>query len=143
MDLNDELLVPERGSWAPRVVRRDGHLLLTMMVASGHMDRSVALPVAERHVPVLRDDATRYWLLHAALHSPYQLRDTELDADELATYLDTILLAPADEVEEFLTALDHGRANGAISNIVSIFTHADRLAMRDGRWFEALDAAAG
>jgi hypothetical protein len=124
----------KRGQFASMVVRRGEQLELNMLVASGHFDRDCEFPITERHLEALRDDE-RYLFLFAALHHPFQLSATELGADDVATYLDTILFAPKDEVEAFLTELDHGQANGAISNLVHIYAKADGPAMRAGHWF--------
>ena len=124
----------KRGQFASMVVRYGEQLELDILVASGHLDRNCTFPISERHLEALRDDE-RYLFLFAALHHPFQLPDTELDPAQVATYLDTILFAPHNEVEAFLTDLDHGRANGAISNLVHIYAGADGPALRAGHWF--------
>lgn len=132
--MNGVLELDKRDQFASMVLRDGDQLNLDMLVASGHMDRNCVFPITERHLEALRDH-DRYLLLFAALHHPFQLAATELSPDEVATYLDTILFAPENKVEVFLTELDHGRANGAISNLVHIYAGADREAMRAGRWF--------
>ena len=132
--MNGVVELDKRDQFASMVIRDGEQLELNMLVASGHMDRDCVFPIAARHLEALRDH-TRYLLLYAALHHPFQLSQTELTSEKVATYLDTILFAPEDEVDAFLTELDHGTANGAISNLVHIYSGADRVAMREGRWF--------
>ena len=132
--MNGVLELDKRDQFASMVIRDGEQLNLDMLVASGHMDRNCVFPITERHLEALQND-TRYLFLFAALHHPFQLLQTELSPEEVATYLDTILFAPEGEVEAFLSELDHGRANGAISNLVHIYAGADRDAMRAGRWF--------
>ena len=128
------LELDKRGQFASMVIRYDDRLELDILVASGHKDRNCTFPITERHLEALRDHE-RYLFLFAALHHPFQLRQTELSPAEVATYLDTILFAPDDAVEAYLTTLDHGTANGALSNLVHIYAGADRDAMRAGSWF--------
>jgi hypothetical protein len=128
------LELDKRDQFASMVFRYGDRLELDMLVASGHFDRNCTFPITERHLEALHNDE-RYLFLFAALHHPFQLPDTELTAPEVTTYLDTILFAPHAEVEAFLTGLDHGDANGAISNLVHIASGIDRAAMREGRWF--------
>ena len=80
-------------------------------------------------------DAERAAFLQAALHHPFQLKETNLDLVEQRQYLDTILHAPKNETEEFLTRLDR-IANGAISNMVRITCGRELETMRNGIWFQ-------
>jgi hypothetical protein len=128
------LELDKRKQFASMVFRYNDRLELDMLVASGHWDRNCTFPITERHLEALRDDE-RYLFLFAALHQPFQLPETELTPAEVTRYLDTILLAPENDVELFLTDLDHGRANGAISNLVHICSGADAAVLRAGRWF--------
>jgi hypothetical protein len=125
-----------RPRYPSMVLRRGESLVLEMLVASGHLDRRCTFPISERHLAVLRDDDVRYLLLFAALHHPSQLRETELAPAEVEVYLDTILAAPREEVAAFLTSLDRGRANGAISNLVHLVSGVELSGLRAGRWFE-------
>ncbi|MGJ0121118.1 DUF6357 family protein [Williamsia sp. MIQD14] len=133
-----EVVVEPLGPYGPSVLRAGGELVYEIYIASGHADRVERLPISERHAQVLRTDAKRYWFLFTALHDPYQLTETRLSADRLSEYLDTILLAEPAVVEAFLTDLDHGSANGALSNLLRIFVDADRERMREGHWFDAI-----
>jgi len=135
-----QVLLEARDAYAPRVLRRGGGPLWEMYVASGFADRVVELPVSEADLGVLRADGERYWFLFAALHHPYQLTQTYLDDAELARWCQAILHAPRAQTESFLTRLDHGRANGAISNLLRIFVDADTARLRDGHWFGSLTA---
>ena len=137
---SSDVVVDAGGPWGPRVLRSEGRLVYEIYVASGHADREERLPIAERHAQVLSTDPERYWFLFAALHHPYQLIETRLNADRLSEYLDTILLAEPAVVEVFLTDLDHGSANGALSNLLRIFVDADYARMRAGHWFGSIPA---
>lgn len=132
------MLLGAGGAYAPRVLRRGGGPLWEMHVASGFADRVVELPLSEADLGVLRSDEERYWFLFAALHHPYQLSETHLDDAELARWCQAVLHAPRAQTEDFLTRLDHGRAGGAISNLLRIFTGADTARLRDGHWFGSL-----
>ena len=74
-------------------------------------------------------------LLQAALHRPFQLQETALDKSEQRYYLDKILHANESKVNTFLTELDHGQANGAISNMVRKASDRDIENLRNGDWF--------
>jgi hypothetical protein len=119
------------------IIRRDNQLELHMLVASGHAGRSCVFPLTDRHLEAAQAEPDRYLFAYAALHHPFQLAKTELPPDEVGIYLDRILLAPEGEVETFLTDLDHGRANGALSNLVHLCSEASYERMRSGRWFAA------
>ncbi|WP_328857999.1 hypothetical protein OG579_02825 [Williamsia herbipolensis] len=134
-----EVVVLEpRAPYGPGVLRVGGDLVYEIYVASGHADRVERLPISERHAHVLSTDVERYWFLFTALHHPYQLTETRLSAERLTDYLDAILFAEQPVVEAFLTELDHGSANGALSNLLRIFVDADYSRMRDGRWFGSI-----
>ncbi|VBB13507.1 hypothetical protein [Burkholderia stabilis] len=133
MTAPDTVLV-SRGPYAPIVIERDGGLLYRIDIESGHASFHREFPVEPDAVRVLRDDAERYFFLFAALHHPYQLRATSLSDAERERYFGTILFAGSDEVGAFLTRLDRG-SNGAVSNLLRIFTQADYAQLRAGRWF--------
>ncbi|RXV69534.1 hypothetical protein D1006_31335 [Burkholderia stabilis] len=133
MTAPDTTLV-SRDPYAPVVIERDGRLLYRIDIESGHASFHREFPVDRDAVRVLRDDAERYYFLFAALHHPYQLRATNLSDAERERYFSTILFAGRDEVEAFLTQLDRG-SNGAVSNLLRIFTQADYGQLRAGRWF--------
>ncbi|MGU3294693.1 DUF6357 family protein [Williamsia sp. M5A3_1d] len=133
-----DVVVERRDPYGPSVLRSGGQLVYEIYVASGHADRVERLPITEAHAQVLGVDAQRYWFLFTALHQPYQLTETRLSPERLNLYLDTILFAEPTVVEAFLTDLDHGTANGALSNLLRIFLAADQAQMRAGRWFEAV-----
>lgn len=132
------VVVEPRDPYGPSVLHTGGRLVYEIYVASGHFDRVERLPITEAHAEVLSVDPRRYWLLFTALHHPYQLVETRLDPEQLTNYLDTILFATPAVVEGFLTDLDHGSANGALSNLLRIVLNADHPQMRAGRWFEAI-----
>lgn len=136
-----EVVLDARAPYGPRILRRDGRLLFEIYVASGHLDRIEELPITERHAAVLCTDAERYWFLFTALHHPYQLASTRLSDARLGEYLDTVLCAPRAETERFLTDLDHGTANGALSNLLRIAVDGDHTRMRAGRWFGSIPTA--
>ncbi|MDR6501948.1 hypothetical protein J2785_005128 [Burkholderia ambifaria] len=125
-----------RDPYAPVVIERDGRLLYRIDIESGHASFYREFPVEPDAVRVLRDDAERYYFLFAALHHPYQLRATNLSDAERERYFSTILFAGRDEVEAFLAQLDRD-SNGAVSNLLRIFTRADHGQLRAGRWFGA------
>ena len=108
---------------------------LFMSIASGFADFEVEVPLEEKDLHVLRTDSERSAFLQAALHHPFQFKETALSGSEQRRYLDIILHSPVAEVEAFLTALDHGSANGAISNMLRITRGRDQQAMRSGKWF--------
>lgn len=108
---------------------------LFVSIASGFADFEVRVPINEKDLQVLQTDSERLALLQAALHHPFQLRQTALSEIEQRKYLDIILHSSVAEVETFLTTLDHGSANGAISNMMRITRGRNHQTMRSGRWF--------
>jgi hypothetical protein len=111
----------------------DANLFLS--IASGHADFEVKVPLSDRDLQVLLEDHERAAFIQAALHHPFQLRSTALSEIEQRRYLDVILHAPKADVEAFLTDLDHGSANGAISNMLRITRGRNQQHMREGAWF--------
>ena len=69
------------------------------------------------------------------MHHPFQLKDTWLDKLTLREYLDKILHSPKVVTEAFLTEKDHGRAHGAIANMVRITSDKEYSKLREGIWF--------
>ncbi|MGS0891531.1 hypothetical protein ACVBGC_03070 [Burkholderia stagnalis] len=131
-----------RDPYAPIVIERDGQLLYRIDIESGHASFFREFPIESDAVRVLRDDVERYYFLFAALHHPYQLSATNLSDAERERYFNIILFADRDDVEAFLTQLDRA-GNGAVSNLLRIFTRADLGLLRAGRWFGAgVDAPA-
>ncbi len=116
-------------------LKKDRKYSLNISVDSGFVDFSVVVPLNKRDFEVIATDEWRATLLQAAMHHPFQLRRTALTADEQRKYLDIILHAPKSEVELFLTHLDHGEANGAISNMVSFAAKVEYQSLRNGFWF--------
>ena len=112
-----------------------GEHSLSLSVESGFVGFDVTIPLIEQDVAVLESDNERAAFLQAALHYPFQLKETRLDMAEQRYYLDRILHSPKSEVEEFLTKIDHGKANGAISNMVNITCNKDHWKLRKGQWF--------
>ena len=117
------------------VVTDSDPILLSLSVDSGHIEFEITLSITARDLAVIESDEERRTFLQAALHQPFQLKETNLNETDQRQYLDAILHAPAIDTEGFLSELDHGRANGAISNMVRITLHRDATAMRDGKWF--------
>lgn len=120
--------------WMTAKESEDGYFL-ELSVASGHADFVVTIKIDARDFEVLEKDTQRAAFLQAALHDPFQLSVTALDEQEQRKYLDVVLHASKLEVEEFLTAKDHGRANGAISNMLRITSDCNQLRLRQGHWF--------
>lgn len=118
------------------VLTHEGQHWLSLCVASGHMEFEVALPLTDEDRAVIEADEERAAFLQAALHQPFQLKETRLGDLEQRLYLDTILHAPRKEVEAFLTQKDQGRANGAISNMLRLTCRRDCDSMRSGQWFK-------
>ncbi|WP_297811359.1 hypothetical protein [uncultured Methylophaga sp.] len=116
-------------------IAKDGDYSLKISIASGFVDFGVTVPLENRDFEIIATDEWRATLLQAAMHHPFQLKETALSKSEQKKYLDIILHAQESEVEAFLTELDHGRANGAISNMVRITAKADYQNLRDGKWF--------
>jgi hypothetical protein len=117
------------------VLSDNGKYSLLFCVASGFVDFEVKIPLTKQDYTVIEADNERAALLQAALHQPFQLKETALGVEEQRYYLDTILHAPKPEVEAFLTEKDYGVANGAISNMVQITCGIDQGLLRTGQWF--------
>ena len=113
----------------------NGEHSLSLSVESGFIGFDVTIPLIEQDVAVLESDTERAAFLQAALHHPFQLKETRLDRAGQRYYLDRILHSPKSEVEDFLTNIDHGRANGAISNMVNTTCNKDHWKLRKGQWF--------
>ncbi|KQB06576.1 hypothetical protein [Vibrio metoecus] len=118
-------------------LEKDGNYSLDISVASGFAEFYVVVPLNKLDFEVIASDERRATLLQAAMHHPFQLRDTALSENEQRKYLDVILHAPEPEVENFLTELDHGSANGAISNMVRITAKSEYQSLRNGNWFNS------
>ena len=113
----------------------DGKHSLSLCIASGFADFVVTIPLTEKDFDVIKTDDERASFLQAALHHPYQLKETRLGNEEQRHYLDMILHSPRPEAESLLTEIDHGPANGAISNMVRITCGKDQGLLRRGQWF--------
>jgi len=109
---------------------------LEICVASGHADFTININIEEHDFKIIEKDEERASFLHASFHHPFQLKDTNLNEVEQRHYLDVILHSRKSEVEKFLTAMDHGNANGAISNMIRITCKRDYSLMRKGHWFK-------
>lgn len=109
---------------------------LDLNIASGHADFNVTIALSENDYAVIEKDEEIVAFLQAALHHPFQLKETWLKESEQRKYLDIILHSPKDVVESFLTEKDHGRAHGAISNVVRITCGREQSNMRSGHWFQ-------
>ena len=117
------------------VLSEDGEFSLSLCVESGFAELVVTISLTEDDLAVIGSDDERASFLQAALHHPFQLKEAGLGGQEQRRYLDKILHSPVAEVEDFLTELDHGSANGAISNMVRITCGKDQGLMRSGQWF--------
>ena len=113
----------------------NGIYILDVSVESGFAEYNVIVDINAQDFEVIENDKYRATLLKAALHRPFQLKETALNKAEQRYYLDMILHANEAEVNTFLTKLDHGQANGAISNMVRKASNRDIKKLRDGDWF--------
>lgn len=105
-------------------------------VASGFADFPVTIRLNKDDFEVIEKNEDRAALLCAAMHHPFQLKESALNYEQQRNYLDVILHFPESEVEKFLTEKDHGRANGAISNYMRLACSREPSLMRDGQWFK-------
>jgi hypothetical protein len=112
----------------------EGHKM-ELSVESGFASFTVSVTINQRDFDVIKQNEERAALLCAAMHHPFQLRETKLNQDEQRHYLDVILHSPTHEVEKFLTKKDHGSANGAISNFIRLTYDREQSLMRQGKWF--------
>ncbi|MES9934585.1 MAG: hypothetical protein ABW162_17420 [Candidatus Sedimenticola sp. PURPLELP] len=110
---------------------------MDLVVASGFTDFIVTIRLNQRDFEVIENIEERAALLCAALHHPFQLRETALNELEQRNYLEVILHEATPVVEHFLTEKDHGNANGAISNFMQITTGREQSLMRKGQWFNS------
>ncbi len=108
---------------------------LFVLISSGFADFEVKVALEEKDLQVLQTDSERSAFLQAALHQPFQVRETALSEVEQRRYLDIILHSQVADVENFLTTLDHGSANGAISNMLRITRGRNQQVLRSGAWF--------
>ncbi|WP_175870212.1 hypothetical protein [Burkholderia sp. BCC0397] len=129
-----DTVLASRDPYAPIVIEQDGRLLYRIDIESGHASFYRDFPVEPDAVRVLRDDAERYYFLFAALHHPYQSSATNLPDAERERYFSTILFAGHDAVDAFMTERDRA-SNGAVANVLRLFTQADYRQLREGRWF--------
>lgn len=114
---------------------KDGVYVLFLAIASGFADFEVHLQIEKHDFEVIRNDAQRTAFLQAALHHPFQLQKTTLSEVEQRLYFDKILHSPVNETEAFLTQMDYGIANGAISNMLRITSGKNVILLRKGQWF--------
>jgi len=117
------------------ILSGNGKHSLSLCVESGFVGFEVTIPLTEQDFAVIETENERAAFLQAALHHPFQLKETRLGNTEQRYYLDMILHSPKSEVEAFLTEMDHGAANGAISNMVHITCGKDQALLRRGQWF--------
>ncbi|MEG3755322.1 hypothetical protein [Psychromonas arctica] len=108
---------------------------LEICVGSGHADFTVNFILNKQDFDVIEKDEERAAFLHAALHHSFQHRETNLNNKEQRHFLDVILHGEKSVVESFLTQMDHGDANGAISNMIRITCKREQSRMRQGHWF--------
>jgi hypothetical protein len=112
----------------------DKHSLI-LSVESSFVGFEVTIALTKEDFAVIETENERAAFLQAALHQPFQLKETGLGNVEQRYYLDMILHSPKSSVEVFLTEMDHGAANGAISNMVQITCGKDQALLRRGQWF--------
>lgn len=110
--------------------------LLSLCVESGFMSYEVTISLSEKDVEVIKSNSERASFLQAAFHHPFQLKKSHLSIFEQRQYLDTILHSSKNIVEQFLTKMDHGSANGAVSNMLRITCGRDPEKLRKGQWFD-------
>jgi hypothetical protein len=108
---------------------------LTLWIESGFASFDIVIPLKKEDYLVIERDSERAAFLCAAFHHPFQLAETNLDLGEQRIYLDIILHASKEKVEEFLSKKNQGRANGAISNFLRLTCKRDQDLMRAGNWF--------
>ncbi len=90
---SDEIIF-HTGYWEPIVIRRNGMMVYSMPVDSGHQSFVVETPIIEADYAVLTTDDERFLKLFAVLHQPCQLARTTPDAKEMREYFDIMLHAP-------------------------------------------------
>jgi len=117
------------------LLSNDDSFSLALAVASGHADFTVFIPLTFEDHEKFKVDEERAAFLQAALHHPFQLKETWLDENTQRDYLDNILHANRSATEKFLTELDNHKANGAIANMVRITTGKSYESLRKGEWF--------
>ncbi len=113
-----------------------GEYSMLLSVESSFVSFDVVIPLNEQDYAVIENEGERAAFLQAALHHPFQLNETRLGKSEQRIYLDKILHSSETETETFLTELDHGSANGAISNMVHLTCGKEQWLMRKGKWFD-------
>jgi hypothetical protein len=116
-------------------IASDAKHTMELDVESGFVSFTVSISISKEDFDVLKQNEERAALLCAAIHHPFQLRQTNLNQNEQKYYLKVILHAPIPEVEKFLTEKDHGSANGAISNFIRLTYGRKQSSMRQGKWF--------
>jgi len=116
-------------------IAEKGIYILEISVESGFAEFNVNININAQDFEAIENDKYRAILLNAALHRPFQLKETALQETDQRYYLDKILHADESEVNVFLTKLDHGQANGAISNMVCKASNRDSKKLRSGDWF--------
>ncbi len=113
----------------------DEKYILSIWVESGFANSKIDITITEKDYSILENDGERAAFLVSAFHHPFQLKKTYLNLEEQRQYLDIILHAPKETVEAFLTEKDHGKAHGAISNMMRITCGRDQKLLRSGKWF--------
>ena len=108
---------------------------MSLSIESGFTDFELVVALNKKDFAVLRNGGERAAFLQATFHHLFQLNETRLGRTEQRYFLDLLLHSPKLKVERFLTDLDHGQANGAISNMVRITSDKDQTLLRRGQWF--------
>jgi hypothetical protein len=107
---------------------------LLVRVARGHADFSVNVPIAKSDYIILSENKERAEFLYSALHYAFQCDYKDLG--KAREYINIVLYEKNGVVDSFLTELDHGKANGSISNLIRIICKRKQSPMRQGKWFK-------
>ena len=113
----------------------EGKYSLEICIESGFIDFTINIDLKKQDFEVIEKNSERATLLHAVFHHYFQLKETSLGLEEQRKYLDIILHSKKSEVEDFLTKIDLGNANGTISNMIRITCNKDQSLLRQGNWF--------
>ncbi|KMT65135.1 hypothetical protein [Catenovulum maritimum] len=107
---------------------------LLVRVAKGFADYTVEVPITEKDYAVISENKERAEFLYSVLHYIFQCDYKNLDHAQQS--LNIVLYEKDSVVESFLTELDHGKANGSISNLMRIICKREQSPMIQGKWFK-------
>lgn len=104
-----EVVFSRMTGWLPNVVRGDDGLRLELGAGADplHQPRTFSFPITEAHLRVIQDDLARHLLLWVAVLPLCDAAGSRgaLDEEAGVALLDPILLAPADEVDDFFRTI--------------------------------------